>query len=126
MLYFVSFNDGVVPMLVDAASEEEARVMVVAVAEREPAKLKPIACGVFAAELFTEDEDGHELVCAPLDEIVELLEALDEEDEPSSGVDAVVCGDESEYEGEVIVCTLPSHEDGDHSGTSSAGESVTW
>lgn len=129
MLFFVSFGGEVVPMLVDAESEAAAREMVIANAEggRELKAIKPIACGVFIAELFTEDEDGNDVVCAPLDEIVDLLEAFDEEDDapPESGASSVVCGDEGDYEGETVVCTLPQHA-GEHKGTSSSGEDVTW
>jgi hypothetical protein len=130
MLFMCFFGNGLGPMLVDAISEATVPAMCSRVAEKVPTKIVPIACEVFAANLFVSDDEGEEVLVDPLEEIADLLEAIDEEVEPGEDEDeddsAAVCGDESEYEGETVICALPSHEDGEHEGTTSGGESVTW
>jgi hypothetical protein len=123
-------------MLLDAENEAAVPEMCERVAERAPKKIVPIVAGVFAVGLFVIDEETQEeIVMDPLDEIVELLEAIDEEtDEEAEEVtgekeekeESNVCGDESDYDGETIVCSLPPHEDGEHEGQSSGGDSLTW
>jgi hypothetical protein len=128
MLFFVKFEE-MLPVLVDAENEDQAFEMASAVHDGEgpPVAAIPIPAGKFAAELFVPDPDDAELIIdvVPTTETSALLDALDETDVEIDGSGVVVCGEEGDYEGETVVCSKPPHS-GEHEGTSSSGESVSW
>lgn len=125
MLFHVKFESDIASLLLDAEDESAARTMAEVITDGQPIEaIKSIPVGVFAAEVFTVDDEGNEVDLLPLEEILDLFDALEEESSGESG--SLVCGDANDWEGEQVVCSLPPHAEGEHRGTTSTGVALTW
>lgn len=133
MLFFVAWPDRV-SLLVDADDDAAARAIASSVADGSaPASVRPFV-GVFAAEVFLDEDDAGEdlIVVEPLDYVSAALRALEDAstDAPADNVipfPASPCGFELEDEdGAVLECRRARHDDDRHEAIDARGELVEW
>lgn len=128
MLFFATWPQRV-SVLIDQPDEASARAAARETADgEEPATCKPFPTGVFAAEVFfDEDEDMQEvLVIEPLEHVADALYLLEEESDDLPGAEVIelpiaaapeLCGFEMEFEdspGQVWTCARSRHDDPQH------------
>jgi hypothetical protein len=132
-LFFVAFETDHQPLLVDANDAEHAVELAGKVGEGDaPARVVPIAPGIFVAGLFTEpeDDDAEVIIVDPLPHVADYLERIDaalDGDPPPVTDSAATCGSEADAsDDEVVACELEHEHDGQHEGTTRGGEVVRW